>query len=202
MRADTRMPVAVTGVILAGGRGRRMGGRDKGLASLSGRPLIEHMITALRPQTSGLIIIANRNLSSYRRYGYPVAADSLSGYLGPLAGMLTGLQQAATEWVLVVPCDVPGLPADLVRRMMAAIGSSSAEICIAHDGLRTHPVIALINRGLEASLRDHVLAGNRRVEDWVMSRKVVIADFTDIGGAFRNLNREDDLADTGERTLD
>jgi molybdopterin-guanine dinucleotide biosynthesis protein A len=196
------MPVAVTGVILAGGRGRRMDGRDKGLARLSGRPLIEHMITALRPQTCDLVIIANRNLSSYRRYGYPVAADSLQGYLGPLAGMLTGLQQAATEWVLVVPCDVPDLPADLVRRMMAAIGSSSAEICIAHDGLRSHPVIALIHRGLEASLRDYVLAGNRRVEDWVMSRKVVIADFSDIGGAFRNLNREDDLANAGERTLD
>jgi molybdopterin-guanine dinucleotide biosynthesis protein A len=202
MQADTRMPVAVTGVILAGGRGQRMGGRDKGLATLSGRPLIEHMITALRPQTSDLVIIANRNLSSYRRYGYPVAADSLPGYLGPLAGMLTGLQQATTEWVLVVPCDVPGLPADLVQRMMAAIGSSTAEICIAHDGLRSHPVIALMNRGLEASLRDYVLAGNRRVEDWVMSRRVVIAYFTDIGDAFRNLNREDDLADTGKQTPD
>lgn len=118
-----------------------------------------------------------------------MVAESLPGHLGPLAGMLTDLQQATSEWVLVVPCDVPGLPAGLVRRMMEATVGSAAEICIAHDGQRSHPVIALINRGLEGSLRDYLLAGNRRVEAWVMSRKVVIADFPDTGDTFRNLNR-------------
>ena len=170
-----------------------MGGNDKGLAEFRGRPLIEHVIDAILPQVDGLIINANRNLAVYGRYGYPVVSDVLPDYQGPLAGMLTGLQNASTDFVLFVPCDTPALPANLVRRLTGTMGNLHVDVCIPNDGERNHAVIALMKRSLQGSLQDYLESGGRKVEDWVQAQQYSTVDFSDCPGSFRNLNRAGDL---------
>jgi molybdopterin-guanine dinucleotide biosynthesis protein A len=183
----------ITGVILAGGRGRRVAGKDKGLVEFQGRPLIEHVIEAILPQVNGLIINANRNLPDYGRYGYPLVSDVLPDYQGPLAGMLTGLQNASTGCVMFVPCDTPALPANLVQRMSGAMASLNVDVCIPNDGERNHAAIALMKRSLQGSLQDYLESGGRKAEDWVLAQKYSAVDFSDCPGSFRNLNRPGDF---------
>ena len=189
-RHDTR---GITGVILAGGRGRRMGGADKGLVEFRGRPLVEHVIDAIRSQVDAIMINANRNLPNYERYGYPLVPDGLPGHPGPLAGMLAGLQKASTDSVLFVPCDTPALPADLAQRLSVTMLENKADICIPGDGMRSHPVIALMKCTLQQSLQAYLIAGGRRVEDWVLAQNHAVADFSDSPASFHNLNHPDDL---------
>lgn len=186
-------PLPITGVILAGGRGRRFSGKDKGLVEVGGRPLVEYAIEFLKAETSELIISANRNIPDYERYGLTVVSDTLPDYQGPLAGMLTGLQNATYDDVIFVPCDMPALPPDLVRRMYATLTDSNANVCIPHDGERTHPVIAIIKRSLDGALQEYLSAGNRKVEDWMTAQRFVVADFPDTPESFRNVNRPDDV---------
>ncbi|MEJ2621707.1 MAG: molybdenum cofactor guanylyltransferase MobA [Candidatus Thiodiazotropha sp.] len=177
-----------TAVILAGGRGSRMGGHDKGLVALDGKPLIEHVITAIAPQVEYLLINANRNLSDYQQYGYPVIRDKLSGYQGPLAGLYSALEQITTPELITVPCDGPRLPSDLVNRLVGARDAEGAEIAVAHDGKRLQPVYALIPKKLRQSLKAYLDSGDRKIDLWYAQHQMAKADFSDIPETFLNIN--------------
>jgi molybdenum cofactor guanylyltransferase len=183
---------AITGVILAGGRGSRLGGVDKGLVPLAGRPMIAHVIAALRPQVGDLVINANRNQAEYAALGHRVVPDELAGFPGPLAGFLSALRATATPYVLVVPCDAPLLPDDLGARLFVGLAHDRAEIAAAHDGQRLHPVFALLTRDVEQSLADYLETGERKAETWLKRRRLASVDFSDRLEAFANVNRPED----------
>ncbi|EAR21977.1 molybdenum cofactor guanylyltransferase MobA [Nitrococcus mobilis] len=178
----------ITGVILAGGRATRMGGVDKGLISLNGRPLVAHVLAALRPQVATVLINANRNLESYAELGCRVIADVQQGYPGPLAGIVAALEQAETPWVLTVPCDGPLLAADLGARLYQALQSSEAEAATVRASERLHPVYALLPTWLRESAQDYLAAGERKLITWLQHRRLAIADFSDKNERFINLN--------------
>ncbi len=165
----------VTGLILAGGQGSRMGGRDKGLVKYRGRALVDRVIERIAPQVDELLISANRNLDDYARRGRRVLPDALPDFPGPLAGVLAGLQAASHEWLLAVPCDMPCLPADLASRMMAA--RQGRAIVIAHDRQRTHPAVMLIRADLAEALADYMASGRRSVHGFQESVGFALASF-------------------------
>ncbi|MEW8459778.1 MAG: molybdenum cofactor guanylyltransferase MobA [Candidatus Thiodiazotropha endolucinida] len=179
---------AVTAVILAGGRGRRMGGEDTGLIELNGRPLVQHVISAIQPQVATILINANRNQERYAAFGYPVIADSLLDYQGPLAGFIAALQAVETEDMLTLPCDGPLVPPDLVARLYEARQSAGADIAVAHDGDRLQPVYALIPKRLADSLQHYLDRGDRKIDLWYEEHRVAHADFSDIPRTFINVN--------------
>lgn len=187
-----RVP-AITGLILAGGQGQRMGGRDKGLVELAGRPLIAHVLARFAPQVGPLLISANRNLDAYHALGGPYGArlvcDESPDYAGPLAGILAGLRQATTPWLAVVPCDSPFLPADLVARLAAAL-ADAGDIAVARAAGEAQPVFALLARKLTASLADFLAAGDRKIMRWYGLHAWREADFESDGAAFLNVNTE------------
>ncbi len=151
--------VPLSGLVLAGGQGSRMGGRDKGLVPYRGKPLVDHVIERLAPQVDELLISANRNLDEYARRGHRVVSDTLPDFQGPLAGVLAGLQAASHEWLLVVACDMPHLPADLAQRLLGA--GADAAIVVADDGARTHPAVMLLRTRLAEKLADYLASGKR-----------------------------------------
>lgn len=178
----------ITAVILAGGRGSRMGGIDKGLAKLKGRSLIEHVIAAIAPQVGELIINANRNRETYAELGYPVVADSMDDYQGPLAGILSAMKQVKTSDMVTVPCDGPLLADDLVARLYTARQREQADIAVAFDGKRMQPVYALIPTRLQASLQAYLDGGDRKIDLWYQQHRIALADFSDIPATFVNVN--------------
>jgi molybdenum cofactor guanylyltransferase len=178
----------VTGVILAGGRGRRMGGVDKGLVELAGRPLIEHVLDGLRPQAAQILINANRHHDVYERYGCPVVGDAMADYQGPLAGFSAAMKAASTPWILTVPCDGPWMPPDLLARMALALSEQGAELAVAHDGERLQPVYALLPSSLLDSLTAFLQAGDRKIDLWYAQHRMAKADFSDCAETFRNVN--------------
>lgn len=182
------MNPSVTAVILAGGQGRRMGGLDKGLQSFQGKPLIEHVLARVRPQVAEVMINANRHLDDYRRYGLPVWPDAQADFPGPLAGMLVGLTRSHTPYLLVVPCDMPQLPLDLVERLMAGLISAQAEIAVAVTQGEVHAVCCLMQAGVVTSLQDFLAQGGSRVQSWLASRQLVQVSFDDVSPSFINLN--------------
>ena len=184
----------ITGVILAGGAGRRLGGVDKGLQELRGRPLVQWVLEGLAPQVGRVLISANRNLPRYAAFGYPVLPDRIPGFAGPLAGLHAALAQAATPLVASVPCDSPFLPADLVQRLYAALLADEAELAVARAGGRTHRAFCLARRELLPGLDAFLAAGERKVGLWHASLKAVEVDFDDEAAAFDNINTPQDLA--------
>lgn len=178
----------ITGIVLAGGRGQRMGGIDKGLAPLHGRPMVQHVLDALRPQVGAVLINANRNLEQYAALGCQVVPDALDGYLGPLAGLASGMQAATTPYVVTVPCDSPLIGADLVPRLYDTLAREHAQICVAHDGERTHPVFTLLQRELLPSLLAFLATGERKIDRWFAQHKLAVAYFADAPQAFINVN--------------
>lgn len=178
----------ITGVILAGGAGRRMGGLDKGLLDFAGRPLVEWVIEALMPQVGALMISANRNIETYARYGFGVVQDAAPGFQGPLAGILSAMRAAQTPWILTLPCDGPTPAPDLARRLSKALMDQRAELAVATDGRRRHAVHALLPTGLAADLASFLTSGERKVERWQDRHTVALADFSDCPDAFLNLN--------------
>ena len=183
---------AVTGVILAGGRGARMGGVDKGLVEVAGRPMVEHVLAAVERQAGAVAINANRSAERYARYGHPVIADRMDGFQGPLAGMASALAAAATEFVLVVPCDSPLVDVSLGPRLHAALVEREADVAVAHDGERMHPVFVLLRRAARARLDDFLARGERKIDHWFAEEKTAVVDFSDLPEMFLNVNREED----------
>lgn len=183
----------LVGTILAGGQARRMGGIDKGLVEIAGRPMIEWIIERLEPQVDDIIVNANRNHDRYAGYGFPVVADGFGDYQGPLAGFAAAMERAATGSILTVPCDSPFPPPDLARRLLAVLRASDAELAVAHDGDRLQPVYALLPVSLLDSLRSFLAAGERKIDLWYARHRMATADFSDRREAFLNLNRPEDM---------
>ncbi|MFL9905781.1 molybdenum cofactor guanylyltransferase MobA [Paraburkholderia sp. RL17-337-BIB-A] len=193
----------ITGLVLAGGRGMRMGGLDKGLQPLHGEPLAAHVLKRLAPQTGALLISANRHPDVYSTLGAPfgakVLADTLPGFPGPLAGLLAGLRTAETAYVLSAPCDSPGLPAELADRLAQALHSNQADIATvtttdAAGHVSLHPVFALLRTGLADDLASFLEAGERKVRAWYARHRTVEVTFAD-ERAFYNINSLQELAD-------
>lgn len=186
----------VTGVILAGGRGSRMGGADKGLQNFRGMPMAMFTQLRLAPQVSELMINANRNLAAYESFGVPVWPDGLADYAGPLAGFLTGLEHCETDYMVTVPCDTPLFPQDLVARLAEALEREGAEIAMAQareeDGqLRAQPVFSLMGRDLMDSLVRFTQGGGRKIDAWTAQHRTVLVPFDRAGddpAAFANAN--------------
>jgi molybdopterin-guanine dinucleotide biosynthesis protein A len=185
--------IAVTGIVLAGGQGSRMGGVDKGLQPFMGRPMVAHAVERLAPQVDELLINANRNPEAYAALGHRVIADEIEGFAGPLAGFERGLAHARGELVATVPCDSPFLPRDLVARLRAALEREGAELAVARTGTQAHPVFCLMRRSLHPSLRDFLAGGQRKIDRWYAGHKVVEVAFDDEADAFRNINTREEL---------
>ncbi|MDM0044838.1 molybdenum cofactor guanylyltransferase MobA [Variovorax dokdonensis] len=194
---DMAIPIeSITGLVLAGGRGSRMGGVDKGLQSHLGMPLALHALLRLAPQVGEVMISANRNLAAYEAMGVPVWPDPIEDYAGPLAGLLAGLEHAQTEWLVTVPCDSPNFPLDLVARLAAAAAEQDAEIAMAalnEEGqLRRQPVFCLLRTSLVESLVAFLHAGERKVDRWTARHRMVEVVF-DEPADFANANTTDEL---------
>ena len=170
-----------------------MGGIEKGLVEIAGRPMIEWIIERLESQVDDIIINANRNHERYAGYGFPVVADGFGDYEGPLAGFAAAMERAATGTILTVPCDSPFPPPELAQRLLAAMRDSDAELAVAHDGDRLQPVYALLPVSLLDSLRSFLAAGERKIDRWYARHRMATADFSDRREAFLNLNRPEDM---------
>lgn len=179
--------MAVTAVILAGGRGSRMGGRDKGLVEYQGQRLIDSVLAKIVPQVDCLMINANRNHAIYQALGYPVISDANQQFDGPLAGMQAALQHAQTEWVLTLPCDCPYLPDDLCARLMLAINREEQRLAMAQSASGPHPVFCLMHRSLRQHLDEFLQSGQRQVRAWQTQHPHVWVHFED-DFAFTNFN--------------
>jgi molybdenum cofactor guanylyltransferase len=186
---DTR---SITALVLAGGQSRRMGGRDKGLLPYGDRALIGHILAMIEPQVAAVLISANRNHAEYARFGHPVVADPVEGFQGPLAGFLAGLEHAASDYLLTLPCDGPNVSPFLAERLAASIGK--ADIAVAHDGQRLQPVYALMHRRVLPGLRAALDAGERKIDRWYPTTRWVQVDFSDVPGQFSNINTPEEYA--------
>ncbi len=183
----------VTGLILAGGLARRMGGTDKGLIPLEGRPMISYILDALRPQVSTILINANRNLDIYKDYKYPVICDDIEDFQGPLAGMASGLKHCETDYIATVPCDGPLLPDNYIDTLLNAAYQAPSKISVAHDGNRVQPVYALIHRELLTDLNEYLASGERKIDRWYYKHAYAQADFSAFPQMFTNINTPEDL---------
>ncbi|MEY8878221.1 MAG: molybdenum cofactor guanylyltransferase MobA [Leptothrix sp. (in: b-proteobacteria)] len=186
----------ITGIVLAGGRGSRMGGVDKGLQAHQGMPLALNALMRLAPQVGQVMINANRNLSAYESMGVPVWPDSIADFAGPLAGMLIGLERCETPYLVTVPCDTPGFPADLVARLAEALETERADLAMAaidEDGrLARQPVFCLLRSELLESLMAFLQGSERKVGAWTAQHRCALVRFDD-ASAFRNANTLADL---------
>ncbi|MDC9724402.1 MAG: molybdenum cofactor guanylyltransferase [Gammaproteobacteria bacterium] len=191
----TSSNLSVTGVILAGGKGRRMGGNDKGLLQYQQQPLVSYTIKALEPQVDALIINANRNIEQYQRFGFPVIEDSSDNFCGPLAGMLSAMQAVDTNYILTAPCDSPRISAQLRQRMMEAMLLEQADLAVAHDGERLQPVFCLLPCHLQDELEQHIQQGGRKIDLWLAEHKMAVVDFSDQADSFINFNHPEDVTD-------
>lgn len=201
----TIAPQDITGLILAGGRGSRMGGVDKGLQNFNGIPLALHTLMRLGPQVQTVMVNANRNLSAYESFGASVWPDASADFAGPLSGFLVGLERAETPYLLTVPCDTPRLPLDLAERLAAALVRDNADIAMAaapetdehgHIQIRTQPVFCLIKIELSESLVKFTHAGGRKIDAWTAQHATVVVPFdapSDDPLAFANVNTLNEL---------
>ncbi len=189
------MSEAITGLILAGGLGRRMGGVDKGLQYYKGRTLVEQVAERLAPQVDRLFINANRSREIYGAMGYPVISDQILDFPGPLAGLHAGLKSIDTPLLLTVPCDSPRLPTDLAHRLYNELSNTGAFIAIAVTNERLHPVFCLCRRELLQPLESYLAIGGRRVAQWCNDMGAVKVEFSE-DSAFQNFNTIADLSDS------
>jgi len=180
----------ITAVILAGGKGRRLGGQDKGLVEYQGKKLIHHVLDKITPQVETVIINANRNQKNYAELGYQVISDEFSDFQGPLAGFAIAMQTCNTEFILTMPCDGPNLPDDYVSRLISVIKNKET-IVVAHDGERLQPVHALIPVSLIDSLLAFLNDGERKIDRWYAKHQMTTADFSDNPNVFFNVNTEE-----------
>ena len=189
-------PSDITGLILAGGRGSRMGGVDKGLQTYRGVPLAQNALQRLQPQVGQCMISANRHLPVYEALGVPVWPDSIDGYAGPLAGLLTGMEHAVTPWLVTVPCDTPEFPLDFVQRLAAEVAAQGAEIAMVSTleagELRRQPVFCLLRTDLKDSLVSFLHSGERKFGQWTAQHRAIEVPFA-AADAFFNANTKDEL---------
>lgn len=183
----------VTGLILAGGAGRRMGGRDKGTLPWRGRPLAEHVCLRLRPQVNELWISCNRNSDYYAGLADRVFKDDMPGFEGPLAGMATAARWLATPFLVVAACDTPRLPVDLVTRLRRPLENPDIQLSVAFDGEREQYLAAVMRRECLPGLRDYLLRGERSVRGWYATLRRERVDFSDQADGFGNVNALADL---------
>ncbi len=190
----------ISAVVLAGGRARRMGGQDKGLVTLDGRPMVQHIVQRIAPQVGRVLISANRNLDAYSTLGdYTVIPDGVGDFAGPLAGMASALQVVETPYLLTLPCDSPLVSDDLAARLFTALGASDADIGVASDGERLQPVFNLLRRGLLASLLAYLESGERKIDRWYALHQCISVDFSDRRDMFLNINTPEERAELEQR---
>jgi len=187
------MNAEITGVILAGGQGRRMGTVDKGLRELRGKAMAAWVIERFAPQVDEVLINANQNLDVYAQFGYRVIPDEIGGFAGPLAGLQRGLNEASHPLVATSPCDTPFLPADLVARLHAALEADAAQLAVARTGDQPHPVFCVCRRDVLPHLTAFLQQGGRKIDAWYATLKVVEVAFDDQPGAFSNINTQAEL---------
>ena len=183
--------MSITGIVLAGGKGSRMGGVDKGLQALRGKPMVEWVLARFAPQVDEIVINANQNLATYEKYGHRVVSDAIGGFAGPLAGLHAGLNAAKHPLVVTVPCDSPFLPTDLVQKLSASLKGN--DLAVAKTGTQPHPVFALMKREVRESLEAFLASGGRKIDAWYAALKVVEVSFDDEAKAFRNINTLEEL---------
>jgi len=183
----------VTGLVLAGGMGRRMNGVDKGLVMLQQQQMIGWVIDTLKPNVSEVIINANRNMADYEQFAVRVVKDSIDGFQGPLAGFEAGLSVATTQWVYTCPCDSPKQSPHLLPHMFQSVIENDAEIGVAFDGERTHPVFSLVRTDLLQSLRTYLESGERKIDRWFDQHKLLTVDCSEYAASFVNINTTEEL---------
>lgn len=184
---------SVTGLILAGGRARRMDGQDKGLLNVNGSSMVSRIALQLEPQCADLAINANRNIEEYAATGYPVYADIIADFQGPLAGMLTGLSHIDTEWMITAPCDGPYVSKDYVSRMCCEIEAGKQGLAVAYGDNRLQPVYALIHESLAMDLEKFLNTGDRKIDRWFSRHDYAVVDFSDSMEMFENINTPEQL---------
>jgi len=190
-----RNPIPLTEIsllILAGGKGSRMDGQDKGMMDVAGKPAIEHILDRFSACPCSILISANRNLAHYAGYGHPVVRDTHNDFRGPLAGMLAGLMAAPGKYVLTLPVDAPLVSAHYPARMASALAESGHKACVASLNQRIEPVFCLLDRTLAPSLKDYLEQGHRAANSWLDAIDALPVDFSDIPQQFINLNVEQD----------
>ena len=182
------MTISISAVILAGGQAKRMGGVDKGLQTLHGKPLFQFIYDRLHSQVEHISVNANRNQAIYATAGLPVFGDNNEGFQGPLSGILTALERADTDFVLFVPCDSPFFPDNLLEKLKSAVVFHGVSIAYVHDGEREHPTFCLMARSLKEKLAAYLAAGDRRMLQFMRQNGAVSVDFSENKAAFTNIN--------------
>lgn len=187
------MQQTITGMVLAGGLARRFDSRDKGLIELNHQPLVVYALDAMKEVADHLVINANRNINDYKQLGYPVISDLDGSFSGPLAGVLSVMQQAQSDYVFSVPCDCPLINASMLQRMVDTLNQHQAECCIPDDGERVHPVFLLLKTELQTSLADYLANGQRKIDRWLEQHQLVKVDCSDQPETFLNVNTPEQL---------
>jgi len=184
----------VAGVILAGGRARRMNNQDKGLVSFKGRPMVSYAIAALAPVVDCVFINANRNINQYRQFGRPVISDQTDSFDGPLAGILAAMIHADADVLVVIPCDSPLIKTEHLQKLLLTRTEHNADVAVAFDGTRLHPVFLAIKTALQTSLQEYLADGQRKVEVWLARQNLVRVDFSNEPEIFSNINTMAELS--------
>lgn len=184
----------VAGVILAGGRARRMNNQDKGLVKFKGRPMVSYAIAAMAPVVDCVFINANRNIDQYRQFGWPVISDQTDSFDGPLAGVLTAMIHADADVLVVLPCDSPLIKTEHLQKLLSARAENNADVAVAFDGVKLHPVFLAIKTALQTSLQDYLAGDQRKVAAWLAQQNLVKVDFSREPEIFSNINTMDELS--------
>lgn len=194
------MTISISAVILAGGQAKRMGGVDKGLQTLHGKPLFQFIYDRLHSQVEHISVNANRNQAIYATAGLPVFGDNIEGFQGPLSGILTALERSETDFVLFVPCDSPFFPDNLLEKLKSAVVFRGVSIAYVHDGEREHPTFCLMARSLKEKLAAYLATGERRMLQFMRQNGAVSVDFSENKAAFTNINTLDELQQFNEQS--
>ena len=183
----------VTGVVLAGGLARRMNKQDKGLVVYHNKPMVAYSVEAMSKVANTVLINANRNQQEYAQFGYKVIADQTDTFDGPLAGVLSGMLNAKTDIVCVMPCDSPLIKAEHLQSLLTALTENKVNIAVAFDGERMHPVFLALKTSLKDSLEKYLVAGNRKIDLWLQQHQLIKVDFSQNAEVFLNINTLDEL---------
>jgi len=183
----------VTGVVLAGGLARRMNKQDKGLVHYHNRPMVSYAVDAIAKVAATVFINANRNVTEYSKFGFQVISDQTDSFDGPLAGVLSAMTHADTEILCVMPCDSPLIRAEDLTKLIDALVENNADITVAFDGERIHPVFLALKTDLKESLNTYLQQGDRKIDLWLAQHKLLKVDFSDNADIFLNINTLDEL---------